>query len=346
MEEVRKETSASSDYFQEFENVIEISEKLKDKTTYDLYLTTREFREDTLASVYFKSNKQIEKKSCPYDMNGERFKLDLETGELRRYTKSECLANTKASIRRTKILLNMLLEMNDFDWFCTLTFDQRKIDRTDDRQVYNAYKKYINNVKKKFPSFRYICVPERHEDNCIHFHLMLGGLTPAQLGLENSGKVCCSWATFKNGISSKSYFEKTKADHILTETDGLAVYNVTTFAYGYTTVTRIASRERCNSYVKKYVEKALGSTEIWQKRFFYSSNLNVPNIVKELIGEDFTTPKDLSVYYNSKDYPLLANAKFSRFNEDYNTLQFWIDNETKNYIDKGLIPIKDDTLPF
>ena len=249
-----------------------------------------------------------------------------------------------ASLRRTKIAMNMLLEMNDFDWFATLTFDKEKIDRTNDEEVFNAYKKYIDNTKKKFPSLGYMCIPERHEDKCIHFHLLINGMTPKQLGLVNSGKVCCSWATLKNKIASKEYFERTKHEHELTETDGLPVYNITTFPFGYTTVTKIASRERCNSYVKKYVEKALGSTEIFKKRFYYSSNLKVPSIVDRLVGADFETPKNLTKLNIIKNNPHLQNADFVNYNKDHNILQFWEDNEIKQNIDDGYIPLSKEKL--
>ena len=167
------------------------------------------------------------------------------------------------------------------------------------------------------------------------------GMTPKQLGLVNSGKVCCSWATLKNKIASREFFERTKHEHELTETDGLTIYNITTFPYGYTTVTRIASRERCNSYVKKYVEKALGSTEIFKKRFYYSSNLNVPSIVERLVGADFETPKDLMDLMSVKNNPHLQNAEYVNYNKNYNVLQFWEDNKLKEYIDDGLIPLSE-----
>ena len=320
---------------------------LEQKTAYNLFRKDRVFREKTLSSVYFKPlNKQVKKNSCPYDMNGIRYKLDLETGELSTYTKREVLHSMNCSLKRTKILMNMLLEMNDFDWFVTLTFDKKKIDRTDDLKVFNAYKKYIDMLNHKFPSFGYMTFPERHkdEDNCIHFHMLVNGITHKQLGLENSGKVCCSWAYFKNKICSREYFEKTKGEHELTDTDGLTVYNVTTFPYGFSTATRIASRERCNSYVKKYVEKALGSTEIFKKRFYYSKNLNVPTIVEQLIGADFETPKNVALLQQNN--PLLQNAEYQNFDEEHNVLQYWIDNEIKENIDKGLIPTKVDNLPF
>ena len=312
------------------------------KTAYNLFQKDRIYRDKTLTSLYFKSNKeQVEKKSCPIDIDGIRYKMNLQTGEIDTYKKSEVLNSMNASIRRTKILMNMLLEMNDFDWFATLTFDKEKIDRTNDELVFNAYKKYINNIKHQFPSLKYMCVPERHEDNCIHFHLLIGGITAKQLGLVNSGKVCCSWAYYKNKICSKEYFERTKHEHELTDTDGLSVYNVTTFPYGYTTVTRIASRERCNSYVKKYIEKSLGSTDIFKKRFYYSSNLQVPNIVERLIGADFEVPKNLNELSFVKDNLHIRNADFVNYNKDYNVLQFWEDNSTKQCIDDGLIPLSE-----
>ena len=314
------------------------------KTAFYLFKKERIYRDKTLTSLYFKSNKeQVEKKSCPIDIDGVRYKLNKVTGELGYYTKSEVLNSMACSLRRTKIALNMLLEMNDFDWFATLTFDRQKIDRTNDKLVYDTYVKYINNVKHQYPSFRYITVPERHEDGCIHFHLLIGGLTPKQLGLVNSGKVCCSWAYYKNKIVSREFFERTKDKHELTDTDGLPIYNVTSFPYGLTTVSRIVSRARCNSYVKKYMDKDLGkSTEIFKKRFFYSKNLNVPAIVEQLIGADFEAPKNLQCILAND--PHLLNADFTYYNKDHNILQYWEENAIKKNIDSGLIPLSDAEL--
>ncbi len=317
----------------------------KQKTAYYLFQKDRVYKDKTLTSLYFQSNKErSEKKSCPIDVDGIRYKLNNETGEIDTYTKSEVMHSMAQSLKRTKILLNMLLTMNDFDWFCTLTFDKEKIDRTDDQQVFNAYGKYIDNIKKQFPNLRYICVPERHEDNCIHFHLLVGGVSTTQLGLVNSGKVCCHWA-YANKICSKEYFEKTKHEHELKDTDGLTVYNITTFPYGYTTATRIVSRERCNSYVKKYLDKALGvSTEIFKKRFYYSSNLLVPSTVERLIGADFETPKTLVELQTVKENPHLQNAESVNYLQEHNVLQFWEDNETKKHIDNGLIPLSEEEI--
>ena len=321
---------------------------MEKKMSYNLYSTERVYRKETFISYYFQPNKKIIKKCKPIDIHGERLRLHLDTGELENYKKKEILSSKHCSLRRTVICMNMLLGMNDFDWFWTLTFDRERIDRTDDKQVFNCYKKYIDNIKHKYPSFKYMCFPERHEDGCFHFHLLTAGLSVKQMGLVNSGKVCCSWATKKNGIASKEYYEKTKHKFLNKETDGEPIYNITTFAYGYTTVSRIVSRERCNSYVKKYVEKALGSTEVFKKRFYYSNNLNVPNIVKRLIGADFDYPEDIGCLEMLTSSSIYQNAKGQPYKSDYNVLQLKIDNETKKYIENGLIPLtyNEEDLPF
>lgn len=321
--------------------------------SYNLYSTERVYRTETLISYYFQPTIKKEKQCSPVDINGERFRL-YNDGLIENYTKKDILNSYSASLRRTRILMNMLLNMNDFDWFWTLTFDNARIDRTDDKQVFNCYKKYINNIKKQFPSFKYMTFPERHEDGCFHFHLLTAGLTAKQMGLVNSGKVCCHWAkkrrkdgTFESLTNcSKAHYEKTKHLHELKDTDGEPIYNVTTFAYGYTTVSRIVSRERCNSYVKKYVEKALGSTEVFKKRFYYSANLNVPLVVKRLIGADFETPKDIDKVSRVCNNPLVKNAIGQPYKSEYNVLQIKVSNETKNCINNGLIPAEIDDLPF
>ena len=321
--------------------------------TYNFYCTERIYKEKTLMSYYFQPNRKIIKQSSPIDINGERYKLDLQTGEIRNYKKQEILYSQGCSVRRTKILLKMLLEMNEFDWFCTLTFDKERIERHDDKAVYECYKKYINNLSHKFPSLRYICVLERHEIKededvgCIHFHLLIGGVKASALGLVNSGKVCCSWATKKKGIASKEYFDKTKHLHELKETDGEPIYNITSFAYGLTTASKIVSPERCKSYVAKYINKDIGySTDIFKKRFYYSRNLNVPEIVKRLVGADFDAPKDIDKMSDIKNNPLFKNRTGEAYVSEYNILQFKIDNDTKRMIDKGFIPVSTEILPF
>ena len=184
---------------------------MNERIRYTLNLKEEKYINETHCSFYFVKTNKKEKTSCPYNHNGVRMKLDLLTGELRNYTRKECELNAYNSIERTKKLLNMLLDMNDFDWFCTLTFDNARIKRTCDEDVYSAYVKFINNIKHKFPTLRYITVLERHEDKNIHFHMVIGGVPWQKLGLENSGKVCCHWAKKKD----KYEIQKSPLDYFL-----------------------------------------------------------------------------------------------------------------------------------
>ena len=309
--------------------------------SYALFLKETKYKEKTSCSAYFVKDNKKEKKCGPYDYKGYRYKLDYETGELRTYTLAECQANSANSISRTKTMLKMILSMNDFDWFCTLTFDKDKINRTDDKSVYEAYVKFINNIQHQFPTIRYVTVLERHEDGNIHFHLVIGGVPWQKLGLVNTGKVCCHWAIKKKKVCSLEYFNKTKHLHELKETDGLTIYNITSFIYGFTTATRIASQDRCSSYVMKYVEKALGSTEIFKKRFYYSRNLIVPEIVKRCVGCGFDTPKDIKVLMQQQ--PLFMYSNDICYLNKYNIAMCRINNDLRENLDKSLIPIDLET---
>ncbi len=125
------------------------------------------------------------------------------------------------------------------------------------------------------------------------------------------------------------------------ETDGETLFNITKFAYGLTTCSRICSKERCYSYVKKYVEKALGCTDTYMKRFYYSRNLNVPDVVKRLVGADFdmvTRITDVSFISNNL---YLKNALGDPY-VNYNVLQIQIDNKIKKFIDLGFEPVNDE----
>lgn len=318
---------------------------MQDKNTYNLFVKERRYRETTLLSYYLRPNKPIEKKCSPIDIDGERLQLDHTTGEVRNYKKKTILQNRNSSVARTRVLLNMLLELNDFDWFWTLTFDKERIDRTNANEVFKCYERYINNLSHKYRNFAYICIPELHKKRCYHFHILVKGISVKDMGLVNSGKVCCSWATYTDGIASKEYFERTKHLYtkVLTDTDGQTVYNITSFAYGFTTCTRIVSHAKCNNYVKKYIKKSLDSRfleEGYRKRFFYSKNLNVPEVVTKLVGSGFTTPKrKIDSFDCVSSDPLFQSSYNKTFYSEHNILQCRVNNGTKELIERGIIPL-------
>lgn len=309
------------------------------KLGYDLVLKKRKYRDSTLCSIYYKSKKKIEKEFVPVDINGYRYRLNTKTGEITTYSRDICGDSKGASVRRSRIRLNMMLDMNDFDWFATLTFDPKRLDRTNADEVYEMYRKWIDLMTKHYPNMRYITVPEKHEDGCYHFHMLIGGISTQDLGLVNSGKVCCHWST-KNGIASKEYFKATWQDHKLEETDGIPIYNITKFQYGYTTVSRIQSRERCNFYVKKYIDKNFGTTDDFKKRYFYSTNLRMPEESEIILAEKREYLDNLVHLKEVQNNLLYQYGEKQHYNENFNNLQFWVDNDYLDKLDKGLIPLE------
>lgn len=317
---------------------------MEEQIKYARFEKVKTLRNETRYSTYFKPEIPKEKACGPVTIGNRRYKVNYETGEMRLYELEEILANKHNSVSRTKSMLSMLLDANDFDWWCALTFDKDRINRNDDQSVYEAYEKYINNIQHQFPTLRYVTVLERHKsDNAIHFHMVIGGVPWQKLGLVNSGKVCCHWATKKDGICSKAYFEKTKHLHELEGTDGQPVYNITSFIYGFTTCSRIVSRERCNTYIQKYLEKDLGCADVFKKRFFYSRNLKTPSIVTRCVGADFDKPENSLVL--ARENILFQYADNIGYKEKYNLAMASISNDKVKNIERGLLPAEEST-PF
>lgn len=274
-----------------------------------------------------------EKRYKAVDVDGLRYQLNLETGELRAYNKTEIINTVKRSVKYSRQRLQDILDMNVFDWFLTLTFSDFAVDRFDDNAVESACKRFLENMRKRCPRFYYVCVPERHTSGCLHFHLLVGGVRVRELGLTDSGKVCCSWATKKNNICSKEYFESTKKGRILTPTDGLTVYNVSKFCYGFSTATKIVSKERCNWYLSKYVDKNFGSTDMWCKRYRWSKNLDKPfeETKAELVGR-YESSAEIARQDRTINF---ANKQFN--NNTYNVSRLFFNKEQFEMMNKVLL---------
>ena len=73
---------------------------------------------------------------------------------------------------RSKMTVIDYGENNDWTWFTTITFDQRKIDRDDIQGCYDKLRNACDNYRKRVdPAFRYLLIPEYHKDAAhVHFH--------------------------------------------------------------------------------------------------------------------------------------------------------------------------------
>jgi hypothetical protein len=63
---------------------------------------------------------------------------------------------------------------NSFDLFPTFTFDPQKVDRYDVDGLKRHMSHWFGNQRNIHGKFRYLILPQYHEDNAIHFHAMFG----------------------------------------------------------------------------------------------------------------------------------------------------------------------------
>jgi len=178
------------------------------------------------------------------------------------------------SIRRTKVTISDLIICNNFDLFCTFTFDPKKCkDRNDPIELKNKMSKWLNNQREIHGSFDYLIVPEFHKDGkAIHFHALLKNY---------KGKLTKS--TVKNPSRE--------------------IFNIFSYRSGYSTAVKIDKNiEKVGSYVKKYITKDMPLFP-GKKRYWCSTGLVRPITDINPTIDPFTK-QDFVQIYNSKGFTI------------------------------------------
>lgn len=154
-----------------------------------------------------------------------------------------------SSLTRTKTLLRDYVLCNDFELFCTFTFDPKKVDSFSLPACWHKMSVWLhhqrNLSREKGIEFKYLIVPEKHKSGRYHFHALISGYTST---LKDSKQVSASLRP---------------------------IYNITSFRSGFTTAVLIDSKDAVASYVTKYITKDF-IKQFNQRRFFSSRNLKRP----------------------------------------------------------------------
>lgn len=154
------------------------------------------------------------------------------------------------SHNRTKQKLYELARANIWEWFITLTFNQKEIDSSNYELLTKTVSKWLNHIRERnCPNLKYLLVPELHKDGVhYHFHGLMSnadGLDFIESGIVQNGKM---------------------------------VYNMERWKYGFSTATRIEDYNRVCSYISKYITKDLLAATKGKKRYWASRNLEKPII--------------------------------------------------------------------
>lgn len=135
---------------------------------------------------------------------------------------------------------------NDFDSFWTITFGDNRYDYD---RAFSNMSKWLRKMRDKYGKFNYIIIPELHKDGAIHFHGVTGGFRG-------------------NIVYSGVKHNKVK------------VYNCSDWIYGFTSITKMRSKEKCASYVTKYFTKDMQNSIVGKgkKKYWSSRGLRLPVI--------------------------------------------------------------------
>lgn len=157
---------------------------------------------------------------------------------------------------------------NNFDLFWTLTFDDRKVNARNYQYARKRLQAWLKYMRETYGRFGFLFVPELHKSSeRIHFHGVTQGFSPPLV---------------------EARYPKNRR---LSKRNGMQIYNAPRWKNGFSTVSRIQSKEKSASYITKYISKDLISTPsaYHQPRYFVSRGLKKPEISYAELPDEFFT---------------------------------------------------------
>lgn len=178
------------------------------------------------------------------------------------------------AIHRAHSRIRQIILSNEWNYFLTITFDDKKVDAHNNELVINKLQKWLNNQTSR-NGLGYVLIPEYHKkENRIHCHALVNG----NLEVVHNGiyKV--------QGIKKPVHIDTIKKYHIAPERILYKVYNVPNWKYGFSTAIEVyGNPARLANYVLKYMTKETG--KIFGKGYWCSKNIKVyPDIELKNIG--------------------------------------------------------------
>ena len=180
------------------------------------------------------------------------------------------------SLSRTRRRIKDTLLCNRFVLFCTFTFDENKVpDRYDFKSLRKSLSSFFNNYKKRVDTnFRYLFVPEHHKDGAIHFH----GVTSYINDLICPEKI---WKRMDDGTIA-----------MVPNTKGYLDWPRYSKRFGFFSCSLIKDRERCATYVSKYITKDLTDWGKNAQLVLKSKGLLKPELVYDSDSDFLQIPAD------------------------------------------------------
>lgn len=296
------------------------------------------------------SNKGVDKsRKFYYDENN---KLQPKDG----HTFNELVEHMPRARRRALDNFMGIALCNKWDYFFTLTFDPKKINRKNRDDVNYAWKLFRQKLQYRFPDIIIELVSEEHNtDECLHFHGLIGNcdlrqyITPAinnkkylsHFDYELKKKVFD--LDFEGNLIPNKYY-----GHLLKTEFGDQIYNFTKdiYDYGFNSLISLhGNTDKLVMYLKKYMCKDYNSVGYNKRCHFHTNNVNYKEkiitksfepstgqVLNELLCEDKFLKKEndkMSVYIISNPQEDFSKNNIYSINEDLDMSTNWFNMEYK-----------------
>lgn len=211
------------------------------------------------------------------------YREPLRVSHCPRRKRRENPVTSDSSIRRSRTMLEDLCICNNFELFCTFTFDPKRYNSKSILFCRNYMTTWLHNIKNRgSKGLEYLVVPELHKSGAIHFHALLRG-----------------------------YHGKLKDSRHCQH--GRRVYNLPNWHFGFSTAVEIDNQEAVSRYIRKYITKDM-LVFPGKKRYFCSQGLVRPikhqnsllSWLKECKIKEFSVDDDAE-YYTISNFDLPVN---------------------------------------
>lgn len=191
--------------------------------------------------------KTIYRKETPLIVKqyGERYKITVckyDIWDIKDGNNSRNVNELKldSNIKRARSKVYEYAACNEWEYFATLTLDAKKQNRYDLGEYIKDLGQFIRDERKRTgKSIKYLLIPEQHKNGAWHMHGYFSGIPSEDVTHNNNGYY--HW---------QRYYER----------------------FGYCSLDHIKDKDKCDSYIVKYISKDLGGQAIGKnKKLYYAS---------------------------------------------------------------------------
>lgn len=169
------------------------------------------------------------------------------------------------SLSRTRRLIRDYILCNRFKYFCTFTFSDCCVDRSDLPALSKALREFFKNFRNRYaPDFQYLVVPERHKSGTWHFHGLVSGIPDSEFVVPEK----ITWRDPDTNRLKR-----------IPNTKGYVRWYRYSVRFGHFDCSLIKHYDACAAYVSKYITKKLSGQVKSSHLFFKSQGLKVPDLV-------------------------------------------------------------------